>query len=180
MLQPGCLLPEPALLARGQTRQTVVLVKVDAAGGVTEAKVFGGTGVAEVDEALAQAVTRCRFTPAYDWDYATRTRTDVASGRELTLQWSAQPAAGGPHRCAMPDYPNAARRTEEAGTVVVQFRKLGTTGEVQAQLAPQGPRLRHLGPLSLQAVQACLQHEAVRAELAPDRWVSVAFEWRLE
>lgn len=180
ILQPGCLLPPPALLRRSSSSRAVLALQVDASGRVTAASVRSSAGDGELDSALQDAATRCRFAPAYTVDGATRARTEVPDDYVLNVHWPAQGALMGAARCMTPDYPHAARRVEEMGEVLVRFRKSPTTGQPEAEVSKSPAWLRILQPLSLRAVTDCLAHEEVAADLPSDRWYVAAYHWRLD
>jgi TonB family protein len=180
VLLPGCLLPPPGLLAQAETPRVLLMLQVDAAGQVTAAEVRAGTGSADLDRALQTALQACRFQPASALDLATLRRSDVASDRMLEVRWAVPPVPYGPHRCLTPDYPRQALRREEAGRVRVLFRKDAATGAIETRLREAAPGAGSLVALSLRAVNDCLQHEAARAQLPPDTWFAVDYDWRLE
>jgi TonB family protein len=180
VLLPGCVLPLPELLAQAATPRAVLAVQVDAGGQVTAAKVRAGTGSADLDVALQSALQACRFQPASALDLATLQRIDVASDRMLEVRWTVPPVPYGPHRCLTPDYPRLALRREEAGRVRVQFRKDAATGAIETHLRQAAPGAGSLVALSLRAVSICLQHETARAQLPPDTWFAIDYDWRLE
>ncbi|MFO1340959.1 MAG: energy transducer TonB [Burkholderiaceae bacterium] len=180
VLQPGCLLPAPALLRTSPLSRAVLALQVDASGRVASASVRDSAGNGELDAALQAAAMRCRFAPAYVVDGATRARTEVPDDYLLNVHWPAQGALMGAARCMTPDYPHAARRVEEMGEVLVRFRKSPTTGQPEAEVSKSPAGLRILQPLSLRAVSDCLAHEEVAADLPSDRWYVAAYHWRLD
>lgn len=180
VLEPGCLLPATALLRQSPLSHATLALQVDASGHVTSASVRESAGNGELDAALQAAAMRCRFTPAYVVEGAERKRTEVHDDHLLDVRWPAEGALLGAARCMTPGYPHAARRAEEMGRVVVQFRKSADTGQTEVQLRQTSPAMRTLQPLSLRAVRECLAHDEVAAELPVGQWFSVSYDWRLD
>ena len=180
VLQPGCLLPAPALLRQSPASRATLVLRVDATGRVETATVRDSAGTGELDAALQAAAMRCRFTPAYVVEGAERKRTEVPDDHVLELRWPAQGALLGAARCMTPGYPHAARRADEMGRVVVQFRKSPDTGQPEVQVRQATAAMRMLQPLSLRAVSECLAHDEVAAELPPGQWFSATYDWRLD
>jgi TonB family protein len=180
VLEPGCLLPKPELLGKSTKRSAALRLETDENGHVVRADLSESSGDSEVDAALLSASTRCRFSPAYVAGGRPYTRSDVPDTYSLTIQWPETTAMIGPLRCIRPDYPHAARRAEEAGVVVAQFRRSSTNNLIEASLLEGRQLLRLLRPLTLRAVTQCLEHPEVRESIEVDKWIRVAYEWRLE
>lgn len=180
VLQPGCLLPHPTLLRKSPASHATLALHVDATGQVESATVRDSAGNHELDAALQAAAMRCKFTPAYVVEGSAR--TEVPDDHVLNLRWPAEGALVGSARCITPEYPHAARRAEEMGRIVVQFRKSPSTGQPEVQLRPTTTPVarRILQPLSLRAVSECLAHDEVAAELPPDKWYAAEYNWILD
>jgi outer membrane biosynthesis protein TonB len=137
-------------------------------------------GTPKLDSALQAAARRCRFSPAFSVDPATFKRTDIEDDYTLNVAWPT-PVLVGPHRCFAPDYTLVARRSDEEGTVVVEFRLNGESGAVDTRVRPTSAAGRHIRELSVQAVQACVMaHPEARKSLTPGAWYAIPYAWRLE
>lgn len=180
VLQPGCLLPAPSLLAQAPTPRATLEVAIDATGQVTSADIAESTGSRELDSSLKSAVQRCRFSSAYEIDQVAFSRKELPEVRTMVVSWPVPAPEFGPHRCLTPEYPHAARRAEEQGHVTVLFRKDPMNGQIETRLRPDSPPLRTLKALTLATVSACMEHEEVRSVVPAGVWMSVTYEWRLQ
>ena len=180
-LQPGCLLPSAGLLQQTSVQGALLSLAVDESGHVTASNMLSKTGSPEVDAALLAAAARCRFTPAYIFDVSLLRRVNVSTTYQLKIDWPRQGPMIGPKRCLNPDYPHTARWVREAGHVTVFYRLDSASGKTEFEV-PQdsSAAMKILGPISVKAVSDCLAHKEVAAELTPDKWMSVNFEWRLD
>lgn len=180
VLQPGCALPDPALLVQAPVSSGKLQLQVDGQGRVVATHVARSTGHSDIDRALLAAAERCRFSPAYIIDVPSFSKQIVSSSYAMEVQWSANRPMVGAARCFRPDYSHAARRSEEEGPVVVQYRRLSSSGQVEASVRPGPLRLAHLDRLSLDAVTRCLDHADIKSSLPADKLLLIAYDWRLE
>jgi TonB family protein len=179
-LLPGCLMPEPGEQGVSTSGSAALQLHVTKAGEVSSAAVARSSGSATLDSALQAAARACRFSPAYSVDSATFKRTEIEDTYTLNTAWPG-PVLVGPHRCFAPDYTHAARRSDEEGTVIVEFRLNRDTGALDARVRPNSAPGRHIRDLSLRAVQACVMaHPEARKSLTPGDWYAIPYAWRLE
>jgi TonB family protein len=180
VLQPGCLLPPPGLLAQAAVPWVGVFVRVGESGQVLSARLRASTGSPDLDAAMPAAVMKCRFEPAYVVDPSTHARSMVQDTYHLQASWSVPPHEFGPHRCFTPGYPHAALRAEQEGRVIVMFRKNSATGKIDTLFRPDSAPGRMVRDVSLRAVVDCLAHEEVHAGMPMDQWMGVPYLWKLE
>lgn len=180
VLQPGCLLPPPGLLAQAAVPWAGVSVRVGESGQVLSARLRASTGSPVLDVAMPDAVMKCRFEPAYVVDPSTHARSMVQDTYNLQASWSVPPHEFGPHRCFTPGYPHAALRAEQEGRVIVMFRKNSATGKIDTLFRQDSAPGRTVRAVSLRAVVECLAHEEAHAGMPMDQWMSVPYLWKLD
>lgn len=178
VLLPGCLmLTSPEVPADSGT--ATLQLRVAASGQVVSARVTKSSGSQPTDAMLQASARRCAFSPAFTSGGANHERTEVEDDYTLNVSWPKPPLLG-PHRCFRPDYTLAARRRDEEGTVVVEFRLRVEDGTLETRVGPTSTAIPMLRELSVRTVQACLRHEEASGSLQRGVWYAIPYTWRLE
>lgn len=180
VMVPGCLLPETAVLARAPVPRATLYISVDTEGKVASTKVWQSAGEPDVDTAIADAASKCRFEPKYIVTPPSNHRTVQTEFRELRVQWPVPVPRWGPNLCFPPEYPHAIRQAEAQGSVTVVATKPDANAAPELAIVEPLSARSALRQLTLDVVAACFGHPVTHAEMPLQRPFQYRYQWVLQ
>jgi TonB family protein len=156
--------------------KTLLLMDVDETGAVSHIKLKASSGERALDDAVLNAVAKCRFTPLV------QDGIPVTHSFVLLHAWVPGQASE-PLRaksvCDKPKYPEAARRYGQQGTVALKFL-IGTDGHVVDAKVIKSSGFDLLDQAALNGLSKCL-FEAAKVDGKPvEAWTQVQYVWSLD
>lgn len=161
-------------LRAGEEGKTAVRIHVAASGALRGVSVLRSSGSARLDQAVIDAMDRCRFAPARQGDVA------VDGAFTMEYVWRLEPTAAAT-KCA-PVYPVASVRAEEQGTTRLEFQ-LGDDGKAREIRVTKSSGYERLNAASIEALGRCTFRIAAAraaASVAAAGPIKVEFVWKLQ
>jgi len=112
LLDPGCLLPDPAAIDASRAGALELQLQVSEAGVPLAVRVLESSGRPSTDAAFERAALACRFRPAVSRNAPVGAPVPIGAPYTLKYAWPAGRSFAGPARCFPPDYPESARRLQ--------------------------------------------------------------------
>jgi TonB family protein len=153
--------------------KTVARIHVAASGALRGVSVIRSSGSARLDQAVIDAMGRCRFSPARQGDVA------VDSSFNIEYVWRIEPPAAVGGSCAIV-YPVQSLKAEEQGTTTLEFH-VGEDGRARDIRVARSSGFARLDAASVEALRRCVFQQS---STAPSAGTPVAnrvdFVWKIE
>jgi TonB family protein len=155
--------------------KTVARIHVAASGALRGVSVIRSSGSARLDQAVIDAMSRCRFTPARHGDVA------VDGSFTIEYVWRIEPPATAGGSCAIV-YPVQSLKAEEQGTTTLEFH-VGEDGKARDARVARSSGYARLDAASIEALGRCVFRQPVTSA-APSAGAAVPhrvdFVWKIE
>lgn len=169
-MQTGCLRPDLSDSAVDGSATLEISFSRD--GKPLAGQIINSNGSDSDNAKIIEALTkRCKYTRG-------PINLPVGTTKQFTYTWKAHQQLSGIGTCIIRlEYPAASVRLNEQGKAVVSYRYL-TTGGYESKIS-QSTSFPRLDEAALKVFNACLDNQALKGDLDPNKWSEIAMNWKL-